>query len=587
MQNQDTLQKELEKLVERRAIRDRQYQQFRAGSYQRVQQTETYPPSPNIPVLSNMLTSMVFPAGGLFFQHEELFKASNKKRVEPKEDENLDLFGGSMLSKKFGRCDFDPVVPFNAMLSGSSYPLYTLDVSRLPQTHVIDVLNRNYLNKYHEVDTSCISLSDCVSSVQRNVGALSENKGRAYASGILIAPNLFLTARHAVEKKLPREVMIRLGYQRHSCELFHGNFYEISGLVEECEDLDYAILLLKKPIRNFKPLSIELNNQVAGNTIFIHHPNGGPKMVSVHASMESEHYQLSYQSFHDTDKGSSGAPYFSLSPKIFGLHLLKDGTTGVRWIKDIYDKSQILNKLYDTRGKYKIREGYMLTRMNLVPMPLALGKFSKEHIRAIERVDKPAGFEAQFVLPFLGSARHHIIPAGDMGFLWFMGEENINIKRLLQNISYQQLGTIESVEWAPWNLFIGPDNRHEDPGEDLECRRPLSYPENLWTQIQDLYQKIQICWEARKNLSTAMANTTLTGFRSSQIGEIELGRGVILNAKKEYLAAQRGLFEPLCEISKIVTRSNIVLHPHNANDWTLRRDGKFSLKTGEPKPRRT
>lgn len=528
---------------------------------------------------------------GIFFQHQgSRGQVDKKEQFEWEENEELNLFGGCLSSNESEQ--YNPVVPATAL--GDSYYLDQPDVSRLPQTHVIDVRG---------------SLSACVMNVECNVGAVSGRKGRAFASGILIAPDLFLTARHAVEKNFADEFMVRLAYQKQISELYHGNFYKVIGVVEENEDLDYAILRLEKPIENFKAIPIEIKDQVAGNTIFIHHPKGGPKVVSVHASMESKFHQLTYESFHDTAKGSSGGPYFTSSQKIFGLHLLKeDNRTGVRWVKEIYEKSNILQLLYDQNGIYR-NASLNPNVISAIILPLAPGRFSQEHIKSIERTDKPLGFEKQFGELPTGHSRHHIIPAGDMGFLWFMGEENTSIKHLLKNISYNGLGTIESVEWAPWNLFIGPDNRPQDPvrgdpGEGVEPIRPLSYYKPLWDQIQILYPQIQACWHSRMQLSSAIlsdefVDMSMADFRLHEIHAIESSRGnnlaetklkktsktmPVVDAKKQYLSQQRVLFYSLANIRNIIDQYKISYpHPYAPNDWDKTDDGKYLVKTNQPK----
>lgn len=536
-------------------------------------------------------------------------KVDKKEEIEWDESVDLDLFGGCTLSEESER--YDPVVPYDAVEESFSY-LDQPDVSRLPQTHVIDVIRRRHSQQYREFGSAFTSLSACVRSVEGNVAALAGNKGRAYASGVFIAPNLFLTARHVVENKLVGEFTVKLAYQKQELELFQGDSNRVAKIVEESDDLDYAILLLEKPIENFKPIPLELRDQVGGNTIFIHHPKGGPKVVSVHASIESQYEQLFYSGFHDTAKGSSGGPYFTSSQKIFGLHLLnRNGETGVRWIKDIYQKSPILRRLYNTQGVYN-RGIVLSTTMPQVALPLAPGRFSQEHIQWLERVDKPLDFEKEFAsvspLPMRHS-RHHIIPTGDMALLWFMGEENINIKRLLLDISYDTSGAIESVEWATWNLFTGPDNRPKDPingdpGEGLEPRRPLSYPEPLWDQVQILHTQIQACWQARMQLSIAIssqqAGMTATAFRSREVDAIEVDRGnnllqgtqlkktsetkPIFEPKRQYLSTQKALFDSLVKIKKIIKQNRISApHPYTRDDWQQNPDGQYIVRTAQAK----
>lgn len=431
------------------------------------------------------------------------------------------------------------------------------------------------------------------------MGAVAGNMGRAYASGVLIAPNLFLTAHHAVAQKMEDEIVVRLDYQKKAQELYHGHAIKVVRIVEECANLDYAILELDISMQPFYAIPLQFE-QCGGITMFIHHSNGGPKVVSVHATIEPQYHQLYYESYHDTAKGSSGGPYFSPSQKIFGLHLLNDkGSTVVRWIKNIYDNSKILQMLYDVTGVYVSQTA--LT-MYAVQLPLQLSDFAYMHLNKIERVEKPQDFEKKYPLPSKPPnfySRHHIIPTGDMGFLWFMGEENKSIKPLLKDISCEKQETIESVEWSLWNLFIGPRNRPKnkfngDPeGNNMEPICPRSYPSNLWKEIVKLYDQIHKCWNARQEVSSAIFYSEKFS-HEKEIKAIESNRAVNLRnmrckrnkntktveaLKKTYFSEQRLLFESLTQIKDMIQRYKITSpHAYNETDWYQSSDGMYLLE---------
>lgn len=155
-----------------------------------------------------------------------------------------------------------------------------------------------------------------------------------------------LTARHCVEGLIVKNLSVRFGFQEKKGYVDYGFCIQVDGWIQESVENDYVILRLDLSALCFKPLSLELSRDAPfGSSVLLHHPGSMPKQVSVHASLESEHYMYTPAAFHDSTKGSSGGVYVNAGKKIFALHLWKGGTTpttGARYMRDIWDRSFVL-----------------------------------------------------------------------------------------------------------------------------------------------------------------------------------------------------------------------------------------------------
>lgn len=103
-----------------------------------------------------------------------------------------------------------------------------------------------------------------------------------------------------------------------------GDFIDVAQLLVWDEDLDYAILSLKKaPGRNPLPIRPDIipNDPLAPTQVnLIQHPNGSPKQIGIrnNSIYQSQTSLLLY--FTDTLEGSSGAPVFDDFWKVVALH---------------------------------------------------------------------------------------------------------------------------------------------------------------------------------------------------------------------------------------------------------------------------
>lgn len=471
-----------------------------------------------------------------------LWQTSKEKLIEI-QDTDIDLFAGQSIIEKSSlnneRMDarYNSVIPYNAVSQAGGYVQIfrkQLNVSRLSKTHIINILSNNYLSENNQQDVQdIVRLEDVIRPIEKNVCALSHSIGQPFGTALLIAPNLILTARHCIENLPIKSLLARFGYQIESWGMNYGENIDVIGVVEENAEFDYSILQLSRSVTDFQSIHFNLIDRLLGNSIFIHHPDGGPKKVSVHANLESEYQQLSHSSFHDSWQASSGGTYVDEESRIFALHLLfGNQTTGARWIKDIYNSSHILQNLFDKNGQYK---NITLSNKLELRLFLPISQFSKDYRDVLEKKLEKVNFDMPKLPKLFGvdQSRHHIVPDGDMQFLWMLGQELPNkLGKLLTKMAYQYdpyTSTINAIEWAPWNIFIGPAGEHrlDDPekikkgGRIPEQTCPPSFNSNLWALLQELHSLIRKCWDARYELSKQLnyieRTNTMGQYREGQM----------------------------------------------------------------------
>jgi hypothetical protein len=345
-----------------------------------------------------------------------------------------------------------------------------LSVFRLPKAHVLHVLQDQYERPQQGLQTSqeIIKLSHVVRRIEQNVFALSKQHGEPFATAILIAPDLILTARHCVEKQHIPSIYLREGYELTDCGLSYGANIPLAYVVEENAELDYAIVKISQRLvcdEDFISVWLAYTTSYTGSSVFIHYPNGNPKMVSVHEVVQSDYQQLGFSGFHDSWKGSSGGGYFNEEGQLIGLHTLyRDITTGGVWLKNILDVSAVLQCL-NKPPPYPLPKIKFLAATPNSESEYHEKKLNTKILRlpALPYLISPAGTRYD-------QARHHIIPDGDMQFLWLIGQECSKLGTMLTQLSYQCSGskTINAMEWAPWNIFIGvlPEDRLDNPHDD-------------------------------------------------------------------------------------------------------------------------
>lgn len=514
-----------------------------------------------------------------------------------------DLFG-YIKSKDWTTSGFNPLVPNGSSSSTSLYATYQprLNVTRLRQTHIYQILNDHYSKEYAiknpriEAFGSPISaVEDVVKRIESNIVAIGLCKGEPIGTGLLIAPNLVLTARHCIEGIQPSNLAAITNFQEVDNGMDFGTQYKINGFVEEDIQLDYVILELNDSSPYFSPFEIDLSGNLSKESIFFHHPSGGPKKVSVHENVSSDYMLLAQSSYHDTEKGSSGGVYVNASAKVTAMHCLGRNNTQLvtyaSFMSNIWEKSNVMRSIFSENGNYEGGNPRYTVRNN----HLSITDFNywRERSTRLSIIpDHPARFFSY----------HHIIPITDMEFLWMISKENSKLDSLLKSLSCDSNEvvdshgrlTINAVGWMPWNLFVGPDNscRINDPGESIETIRPATFHEELWRHIMLLNDGIQEAWKvrslisgnlreiAKKHLPDRDYQATLGHeLNVALMQQQKMNKETLQKLKREYKNIQFKISEILEKILTIVrVRHKNYIH-NNMNDWLKDQNGKYRLIT--------
>ncbi len=393
-----------------------------------------------------------------------------------------------------------------------------LDVNTLPSTFIENILGRQYLASVDSTNiNSVVSLADIVKHFHTNVGALCLGSS-AVATGILITPELFLTTRHSVEFIQAKLFSVTFDHYISNSDKRH--YYLVDTILEAPLGEDFVILKLANRVSHFKEIKCDFTKDYQGPTILIHHSDGKPKQVSVHASVTHAHYDsLIYSGFHDSEPGASGAVYINTHKQVLALHqLYQNGTTGALWLQNIRNKSVLLKWAYDNNGNYiahnKLVNAQLIQNLCLIPYNLVHRQSSSlAYLQFLESsVNRPQSMPA---LSGANLARHHIIPLRYMKLLWEAGEIAPAIKTVLLELVHEKATySIEEVTWVCWNLFEGPLStyRSDDPNAEIESVPPLGFNQDLYQELKtnlfpalDSYEKSRSAAELTSILTTLQA----------------------------------------------------------------------------------
>lgn len=504
---------------------------------------------------------------------------------------------------------FNAVVPHNFDHALDRYNLNSeflnQQIPPFQKTHVEDVpliSNHNYLNYV-------------IRNVSQNVVGISIGKGEPLGTGLLLTENLILTVRHCVEGRNISDFKIRRNYQKVNGVMNLSHPRDIIRCVESNRELDYAILEVNQPFQNVQGNIFDTearNSNQSISSLLFHHPNGGAKKVSLHRSLggcNTGHFS----SFHDTDKGSSGGIYVSLNGAIFAIHSLRFDvgfpTASSIFIRNILDASPLLQSIIYRNAPAPILDTYyFLSRSNDPNRPYW------------QRVTNPLPnlntnrntmFAQQISLTY-----HHIIPVGDMEFLWMIAKENPLTQRFItqnQLHFFYERGdnqfTINSLAYATWNLFIGPTNRNSNDDrrdENIERQKPLSFPEDLWDNLNNLYNSLNNLWNARLRLYNRFnqEQQDQNQFRRANIRNLDhhdhepnldqtrigfprqQNRRLNNTQLEGYRLAIDSLHREITAITHTLARNNLrgykqEAHPYNRADWDRLPDGTYRLSPTE------
>lgn len=213
-----------------------------------------------------------------------------------------------------------PVVPYNTQSFHYSPVMGQFDFIRLKQTDVLDLI---YSRKPPPNPLQVVSLAHTISPLLNKMGTIKDSiTGQNVGTCTLIANNLVLVARHAVEGGDIRNLNVRFGYTEFNGSFDYGDQTSFHCVIEENVKCDYAIIQLKQPLGSrlgFVSLSIE--GHTTAEPALLHYPLGKPLKVSVHTLVQTQYQNDYLLAYHDSDYFSSGGAYFDPMGRMIAMHL--------------------------------------------------------------------------------------------------------------------------------------------------------------------------------------------------------------------------------------------------------------------------
>lgn len=382
-----------------------------------------------------------------------------------------------------------------------------LDADRFEGLDVIDVVQGNY-PKDQEHDSwrgQPLALSKIIARAGPNVVALCQGKGNPFSTGLLIAPDLVLTTRHSIAGMRISNLSVVNNYQALSTEeiILKTALHSVLYIAELGKDIDYTILRLAKPFPGIAPIPLELDStQTDGEkAALIHHPSGRPKQVTVDYSPSSNYHAYAFSGMHVTRRGSSGGVYLTASGRAVALHCLHDNQTATAvWMNDIYHESKMMQAIYGRNPSHPV-QGVATDIEQLDYLEPRYADLESW----LEHIGSPPKFNTIYAInPRNGFSRNHIIPQGDMEFLWLMAQENSKLQQVLKpllDLRLKDTTDFERTAWACWNIFFGPgDTIRCDKAEEGFEHKPINFNNEHWQTLEKLYDLIQNCWQKRCEL---------------------------------------------------------------------------------------
>jgi len=175
--------------------------------------------------------------------HEQQLQESQSDR------KSFTLFGtqqGRTTHYSSARKTYQPILPAGTQ-SNYAYIAGEFALSRLKQTSVVEVIQKNYSDPYKLKTGLEVSVANVLKRNFRSVGLLQDQDGYQ-GTALLISLNLAIVARHCLEGSRMHDCSIRFGYYEGSQE----EVYRIINILENDEKLDYAIIALEgTPGRKF------------------------------------------------------------------------------------------------------------------------------------------------------------------------------------------------------------------------------------------------------------------------------------------------------------------------------------------------
>lgn len=215
---------------------------------------------------------------------------------------------------------FYPVVPYNTQSFHYLPVMGHFDFTRLRQTNPLDLI---YSQRPAPNQFGVVSLSNTISPLLHKMGTMEDLvSGESLGTCTLIAKNLVLVARHAIQGINIQNIQATFGYTEFNGSFSFVGYTRFNHVIEEDISCDYAIVTLRNPIGErlgYVPLSIADNT--LSEPALLHYPLGKTLRVSVHTFVQTQ-YRTSYLlAYHDSDYFSSGGAYFDPLGRMTAMHL--------------------------------------------------------------------------------------------------------------------------------------------------------------------------------------------------------------------------------------------------------------------------
>ncbi|MCB1074550.1 MAG: trypsin-like peptidase domain-containing protein [Simkania sp.] len=215
---------------------------------------------------------------------------------------------------------FYPVLPYNTQTQNYMPVTGHFDISRLRQTHVLDLI---YSPPFTMKQFGVIPVSETISPLINKMGTMQDQKtGESLGTCTLIANNLVMVARHAVQGRDVRNIHVRFGQTEFNGKSYIAGHTSFQCVIEEDLGLDYAIIQLNEPVgQRLGHVPLSAHEDIVTEPVLLHYPLQKSLKVSVHSFVQTT-YQTKYLlAYHDSDYFSSGGAYFDPLGRMNAMHL--------------------------------------------------------------------------------------------------------------------------------------------------------------------------------------------------------------------------------------------------------------------------
>lgn len=215
---------------------------------------------------------------------------------------------------------FYPVVPHNSQTFRYMPVTGHFDITRLGQTNVLDLI---YSRPFAPKQFGVVPISETISPLLRKMGTMQDQAtGESLGTCTLIAENLVMVARHAVQGRNVQNIHVRFGQTEFNNQSFTTGNASFECVIEDDISCDYAIVQLKEPIgRRLGYVSLSAQEHVMTEPVLLHYPLEQSLKASIQTFVQTSYETKHLLAYHDSDYFSSGGAYFDPQGRMIAMHL--------------------------------------------------------------------------------------------------------------------------------------------------------------------------------------------------------------------------------------------------------------------------